>query len=45
MVNETANHFMVLVAIARGIDNIDKIAKVTKLHNDEGGLIVNNFSL
>ena len=31
-VNESPNHFMTLDAVARGINDINKIAKVTKLH-------------
>jgi hypothetical protein len=34
-VNESPDHFMTLGAIARGINNIDKIAKVTKLHKSD----------
>lgn len=43
-VNESPNHFMTLDAIARGINSIDKIAKVTKLHKSEVELIVNDLS-
>ncbi len=31
-VNESPNHFMTLDAVTRGINDINKIAKVTKLH-------------
>jgi hypothetical protein len=33
-VNESPNHFMILDAIARGMTNISKIAKVTKINNN-----------
>ncbi|MGI0023927.1 MAG: MarR family transcriptional regulator [Nitrososphaera sp.] len=42
-VNESPNHFMVLDAIARGIKNVDKIAKVTKLSKTEVELIANDL--
>jgi hypothetical protein len=43
-VNESPNHFMILDAIARGITNISKIAKVTKINDDaEVELIVNDL--
>jgi hypothetical protein len=43
-VNEIPNHFMILDAIARGMTNISKIAKVTKINNDaEIELIVNDL--
>jgi hypothetical protein len=44
-VNESPNHFMILDAIARGMTNISKIAKVTKINNNtEVELIVNDLS-
>ena len=43
-VNESPNHFMILDAIARGMTNISKIAKVTKINNNaEIELIVNDL--
>ena len=43
-VNESPNHFMILDAIARGMTNISKIAKVTKINNNaEVELIVNDL--
>jgi hypothetical protein len=42
-VNENPNHFMALDAISGGINFIDKIAKVTKLHKSEVKLIVNDL--
>jgi hypothetical protein len=44
-VNESPNHFMILDAIARGMTNISKIAKVTKINNNyaEFELIVNDL--
>ncbi|MGI0028460.1 MAG: MarR family transcriptional regulator [Nitrososphaera sp.] len=42
-VNESPNHFMVLNAIARGIKNVDKIAKVTKLSKTEVERIANDL--
>ena len=43
-VNESPNHFIILDAIARGITNISKIAKVTKINDDaEVELIVNDL--
>jgi len=41
--NESPNHFMVLDAITRGVDNIDKIAKATKLPKEEVETIVNDL--
>jgi hypothetical protein len=43
-VNESPNHFMILDAITRGINNIDKIAKVTRLHKSDVELIVNDLA-
>ena len=42
-VNENPNHFMALDAISGGINSIDKIARVTKLHKSEVKLIVNDL--
>jgi hypothetical protein len=43
-VNESPTHFMILDAIARGMTNISKIAKVTKINNNaEVELIVNDL--
>jgi len=42
-VNESPNHFMILDAIARGMTNVNNIAKVTKLHKVEIELIVNDL--
>ena len=44
-VNESPNHFMILDAITRGMTNISKIAKVTKINNNyaEIELIVNDL--
>jgi hypothetical protein len=43
-VNESPNHFMILDAIARGITNISKIARVIKINDDaEVELIVNDL--
>src|ERR671917_595623 len=39
------NHFIVLDAIARGLKNIDKISKATRLPREEVELIVNDLSL
>src|SRR5919205_1076697 len=42
--NESPNHFMTLDAMARGMTNISKIAKVTKINNNaEVELIVNDL--
>jgi hypothetical protein len=41
--NESPNHFMVLDAITRGVDNLDKIAKATKLPKEEVETIVNDL--
>ncbi len=44
-VNESPNHFMILDAIARGMTNISKIAKVTKINNNDAEieLIINDL--
>lgn len=41
--NERPNHFMVLDAITRGVDRIDRIAKATKLPKEEVESIVNDL--
>ena len=41
--NERPNHFMVLDAITRGVDSIDRIAKATKLPKEEVESIVNDL--
>src|SRR5919108_2829721 len=41
--NETPNHFMVLDALSRGINDVDKIVKATKLDKGEVELIVNDL--
>jgi DNA-binding IclR family transcriptional regulator len=43
-VDKSPNHFMILDAIARGINNIDKIAKGTKLYKSDVELIVNDLA-
>ena len=42
-VDRTPNHFMVLDAIWRGIENVDEITRATKLNKDEVELIVNDL--
>ena len=34
-INDSPGHFMVLQAIARGLDTIDKIARATRKSEDE----------
>ena len=41
--DESPKHFMVLDAVSRGINNVDKISRVTKLQKDEVQLIVNDL--
>jgi hypothetical protein len=41
--NESPNYFMVLDAISRGINNLDKISKATKLQKDEVELVINDL--
>jgi hypothetical protein len=41
--NESPNHFMVLDAVSRGTNNVDKITRVTKLQNYEVQTIVNDL--
>jgi hypothetical protein len=43
--NKNPRHFMVLDAIARGIKDVDKISKTTRLPRQEVELIVNDLSL
>jgi hypothetical protein len=40
---ESPKHFMVLDAISRGIKNVDKVSRVTKINKDEVKLIVNDL--
>lgn len=42
--NNNPTHFIVLDAIGRGINDIDKIAKTTKLPREEVELIINDLS-
>ena len=42
-IRESPNHFIVLDAISRGLNNIDKISKVSKLAKTEVELIVNDL--
>jgi hypothetical protein len=41
--DESPDHFMVLDATSRGLTNVDKMAKATKLPKDEVDLIVNDL--
>jgi hypothetical protein len=41
--NASLNHFLVLNAIARGFKTADKIAKVTRLGENEVELIINDL--
>jgi hypothetical protein len=41
--DESPNHFIVLDAISRGIADVDKISRATKLHKEEVGLIINDL--
>ena len=43
--NNNPRHFIVLDAIARGIKNVDKISKSTRLPREEVELIINDLSL
>jgi hypothetical protein len=43
-INESPAHFMVLEAISRGMDTIDKIVTATKLNKDEVNSIVNELA-
>ena len=42
-INESPSHFMVLEAIARGIDSIDKISDAVRKNKDEVSSIVNDL--
>ncbi|MDW0136708.1 MAG: MarR family transcriptional regulator, partial [Nitrososphaeraceae archaeon] len=42
-IRESPKHFIVLDAISRGTNNIDKISKVSKLPKSEVELIVNDL--
>ncbi len=44
-VNENLNHFMILDTVAKSVNNIDKIARITKLRTDEVELILNGLSI
>jgi len=41
--DKSPNHFMVLDAISKGLANVDKIARATKLDNEEVELIVTDL--
>ena len=43
--NKNPRHFMVLDAIARGVKDIDKISRTTRLPRQEVKLIINDLSL
>jgi hypothetical protein len=43
--NNNPRHFIVLDAIARGIRNVDKISKATRLPREDVELIINDLSL
>jgi predicted transcriptional regulator len=43
-INESPSHFMVLEAISRGMDTIDKIVTSTKLNKDEVNSIINELA-
>lgn len=43
--NNNPRHFIVLDAIARGIKNVDKISKATRLSKEEVEFIINDLSL
>jgi len=42
-IRESPNHFIVLDAISRGINNVDKISRVSKLNKSEVEIIVNDL--
>ena len=42
-IRESPNHFIVLDAIARGVNNVDKISGVSKLNKSEVEIIVNDL--
>ena len=43
-INDSPRHFMILDAIARGIQDLNKIAKVLKMSKEEVELIVNDLT-
>ena len=43
-INNSPRHFMILDAIARGIEDLNKIAKVLKMSKEEVEMIVNDLS-
>ena len=43
-INESPSHFMVLDPLARGIKDLNKISKITKLARDEVELISNDLT-
>ena len=42
-IRESPNHFIVLDAIARGMNNVDKISRVSKLNKSEVEIIINDL--
>ena len=42
-IRESPNHFIVLDAISRGMNNVDKISRVSKLNKSEVEIIVNDL--
>jgi hypothetical protein len=42
-INDSPGHFMVLQAIARGLDTIDKIATATRKSKDEVSAIIDDL--
>jgi DNA-binding MarR family transcriptional regulator len=44
-VSESPKHFIVLDAVSRGVDNVGKIAKVTKIQKAEVEMILNDLSV
>ena len=42
-IRESPNHFIVLDAISRGMNNVDKISRVSKLNKSEVEMIVNDL--
>jgi pimeloyl-ACP methyl ester carboxylesterase len=42
-INDSPGHFMVLQAIARGVDTVDKIATATRKSRDEVTAIINDL--
>ena len=43
--NNSPHHFIILDAIARGITNVDKITKATRLPREEVELVINDLSM